>query len=396
MKILGKVAHVILPFGIPIAWKQLTADYKRLFTAIVGVAFGIMLMLFQMGLYNAINAMVVLPHAALRGDLFLTSIDWEFLGSNRGFTRRRLSQAMALPEIVSAAPLYVGYVDWTNPETRKSKVALTLAFDPSQNPFNPGAITDQLEKLRDPEAVLFDVLSQADYGRIALLLRLGNGAAAADISRKHAVVKGLFPMGATLSASANLVMSDEAWFRYRSDLPRNMANVGVMALRPGADPETTAAKLRTLLPNDVRVVTRDVFIAEEQRYWNDRTPVGFVVGAGMIVGMLVGAIVVYQILHSDVDDHLKEYATLKAIGLGNSFFTFLVLQEALILVALGTVPALLLTGLLNYYARTSGNLRAYLEPLQVSWVILAVSATALIAGYLATQKLRSADPASVF
>jgi putative ABC transport system permease protein len=116
----------------------------------------------------------------------------------------------------------------------------------------------------------------------------------------------------------------------------------------------------------------------------------------MIVGMLVGAIVVYQILHSDVNDHLKEYATLKAIGLGSSFFTVLVLEEALILVALGTAPALLLTGLLNYYARTYGNLRAYLEPLQVSWVLLAVSATALIAGYLATRKLRTADPASVF
>src|SRR5215212_4784879 len=173
MKVFRKAANLVLPLGIPIAWKQLTADRKRLSTAIVGVAFGIMLMLFQMGLYNAINAMVVLPHTALRGDLYLTSRDWEYLGSNRGFTRRPLSQAEALPEIAFAAPLYVGYIDWTNPATRKSKVALTLAFDPSRNPFKPGAITDQVEKLRDPEAVLFDVLSQADYGRVADLLRLG-------------------------------------------------------------------------------------------------------------------------------------------------------------------------------------------------------------------------------
>lgn len=396
MSILRKASNVILPLGIPIAWKQLTADHKRLATAIVGVAFGIMLMLFQMGLYNAINAMVVLPHTALRGDLFMTSRDWEYLGSNRGFTRRRLSQAEALPEVAFAAPLYVGYVDWTNPETRKSKVALTLAFDPSQNPFNPGPITDQVEKLRNPEAVLFDVLSQADYGRVAELFRLGNGTVATDISRKHTVVKGLFHMGATLSASGNVVMSGEAWFRYRPSLPRHMANVGVIGLRPGADPESAAAKLAALLPNDVRVVTRNVFISEEQHYWNDRTPVGFVVGAGMIVGMLVGAIVVYQILHSDVNDHLKEYATLKAIGLGNSFFIVLVLEEALILVGLAAVPAVFLTVALNYYARTAGNLPAYLEPRQVSWVLLAVSATALMAGYLATRKLRTADPASVF
>jgi putative ABC transport system permease protein len=395
MNLFRKAANLILPLGIPIAWKQLSADPKRLATAIVGVAFGVMLMLFQMGLYNAINAMVVTPHAALRGDLYLTSRDWEYLGSNHGFTRRRLAQAEALPEVAFAAPLYVGYVDWTNPLTRKTKVALTLAFDPSQNPFKPGAITDQVDKLHDPEAVLFDVLSQADYGPMAEFLR-SNKTVDADIMRKRTVVKGLFPMGATLAASGNLVMGDEAWFRYRSDLPRHMANVGVIALRPGADPDATAAKLSTLLPNDVRIVTRDVFIEEEQRYWNDRTPVGFVVGAGMMVGMLVGAIVVYQILHSDVNDHLKEYATLKAIGLGNSFFIFLVLEEAVILVALGAVPALLLTGLLNHYARTAGNLPAYLEPLQVSYVLLAAATTALAAGYLATRKLRSADPASVF
>ncbi len=101
-------------------------------------------------------------------------------------------------------------------------------------------------------------------------------------------------------------MSDEAWFRYRTDLPRNMANVGVINLRAGANAESTAARLRLLLPNDVRVVTREAFISDEQAYWDKRTPVGFVVGAGAVVGMLVGAIVVYQILYSgDADDHLE-------------------------------------------------------------------------------------------
>jgi putative ABC transport system permease protein len=151
-----------------------------------------------------------------------------------------------------------------------------------------------------------------------------------------------------------------------------------------------------LLPPDVRVLTRQTFIAEEQRYWNRRTPVGFVVGAGMLVGMLVGAIVVYQILYSDVNDHLKEYATLKAIGFEDRFFTILVMEEALILVLLGIAPALAMTETLNHFARVTVNLRAYIDPTQVTLVMLAVIFSCLLAGRLATTRLRTADPASVF
>jgi putative ABC transport system permease protein len=395
INLLRAAGNTIAPLGIPLAWKQLAADPKRLVTAVIGVAFGITLMLFQLGLYNAINAMVVLPHAQLRGDLYLTSLDWESFGSNRGFTRRRLSQARALPEVESVTPLYIGFVYWTNPETGLSKVALTLAFDPSENPFKPGAVRDQSHKLQDPEAVLFDALSSSEYGRVPELLQ-ANPTLPVEIDKKHAMVKGLFTMGPTLAASANLVMSDEAWFRYRTDVPRNMANVGVINLRPGTNAASTAAELRLLLPKDVRVVTREAFIREEQAYWDKRTPVGFVVGAGMLVGMLVGAIVVYQILYSDVNDHLKEYATLKAIGMGDLFFTVLVLEEALLLVVMGAPPALALTALLNSSARSSVNLPAYVEPVQVLTVLLAVAVACLLAGQLATRKLRAADPASVF
>ena len=394
-KQLRTLRNLVAPVGIPLAWKQLASDRKRLVTAVVGVTFAIVLMLFQVGLYNAINLMVILPHQQLKGDLYLVSPDWDFFGSSRTFTRRRVQQIAALPEVQSATPLYMGYVLWTNPVSHKSKGALAIAFNPEESPFLPGVLRHQTELLRHPEAILFDRLSQSDYGPIEQLMA-AKPELEVDVEHKRAVVRGLYSMGPTLSASANLIMSDEAWFRYRPDMPRNMANLGVITLRPGADAEAVAARLRDTLPSDVRVVTRPDFAAAEQAYWNKRTPVGFVVGAGMLVGMLVGAIVVYQILYSDVNDHLREYATLKAMGIADSFFVLLVLQEALILVALGTLPALGLTELVNSFARNSVNLPAYIEPKQVITVLGGVALTSLMAGYLATRRLRAADPASVF
>ena len=65
-KQLRTLRNLVAPVGIPLAWKQLASDRKRLVTAVVGVTFAIVLMLFQVGLYNAINLMVILPHQQLK------------------------------------------------------------------------------------------------------------------------------------------------------------------------------------------------------------------------------------------------------------------------------------------------------------------------------------------
>lgn len=383
------------PLGIPLAWRQLAAEKKRLVAAVSGISFGLLLMLFQLGLYNGILAMVVLPHTNLRGELVMASPNYEYFGSSLEFSRRRLYQARSLPEVESVAPLYLGFLRWWNPETGRTKMMFAIGINPDENPFIGSDIRSQISLIRDAESMLFDTTSQRDYGPIpALLARDGFVETHAESLRVR--VKGLFTLGHSLAASANVLMSDEAYFRLRPDKPRNMANVGMISLKPGADPAVAAAKLRAMLPDDVRILTRAEFIRGEQEYWARRTPIGFVSGAGMLVGMLVGAIVVYQILYTDVNDHLKEYATLKAIGFRDGFFARLVLQEALILVILGFLPAMALTLVMNDQARKAAQIPTSLSLVDVLTVFVAATGMCLFAGLLATRRLRSADPADVF
>ena len=383
------------PLGIPLAWRQLAAEKKRLVAASTGVTFGLILMLFQLGLYNGILAMVVQPHHSLRGELVMTSPNYEYFGSSLEFSRRRLYQARSLPEVESVAPLYLGFLRWWNPENGRIKMMFAMGINPDENPFLNADVRSQISAIRDPESLLFDSTSSSDYGPIAARLAR-DGPVETHAESKRVRVKGLFALGHSLAASANVLMSDEAYFRLRPDKPRNMINVGMIALKPGADPAAVANKLRAMLESDVRILTRQEFIEGEQAYWARRTPIGFVSGAGMLVGMLVGAIVVYQILYTDVNDHLKEYATLKAIGFRDGFFAGLVLQEACILVVLGFIPAMAFTLVLNDQARKVAQIPTALSLVDVLTVLVAATGMCLIAGLLATRRLRSADPADVF
>ena len=67
------------------------------------------------------------------------------------------------------------------------------------------------------------------------------------------------------------------------------------------------------------VLTQPHLVAHERDYWENATPIGFIFAFGSLMGLIVGMVIVYQILFSDIASHLKEYATLKAMGYSNFY-----------------------------------------------------------------------------
>ncbi len=117
---------------------------------------------------------------------------------------------------------------------------------------------------------------------------------------------------------------------------------------------------------------------------------------GAVMGFLVGVVIVYQVLHGDVSDHLPQYATLKAMGYSNGFLLATLAQESLILALLGYGPGLGLSMFL--YQKTA---QATALPLFMPWeravgVLLATIVMCLTSAAIASRKLLSADPAEIF
>jgi putative ABC transport system permease protein len=107
-------------------------------------------------------------------------------------------------------------------------------------------------------------------------------------------------------------------------------------------------------------------------------------------------VIVYQILFSDVASHLKEYATLKAMGYSGFYLARVVLGAALILAVAGFLPGLALSTFLYDVVGGATFLPLRMEPALALTVFAMIFSMCAVAGLLAVRKLRDANPADMF
>jgi putative ABC transport system permease protein len=144
------------------------------------------------------------------------------------------------------------------------------------------------------------------------------------------------------------------------------------------------------------VLTRQGYVDFELADIQSNSPIGFVFGLGTAMGFIVGTVIVYQVLSTDVNSHLAEYATFKAMGYRNSYLLGVIFEEALILSLLGFVPGLLIS-LAAYQLTAAATALPLLMP--TSRVILVFLLTVVMcnaSGAIATRRLQAADPADIF
>jgi putative ABC transport system permease protein len=238
-------------------------------------------------------------------------------------------------------------------------------------------------------------MARPEFGPVAEALAAGE-VLTTEVNDREIDVVGTFEMGTSFGIDGTIIMSDDNWLRLFPERPRNDIQLGLIRLVDGADADAVRDRLQTYLPQDVLVMTKQDFIDRETAYWASATPVGYVFAFGAIMGFVVGAIIVYQILFADVSEHLNEYATLRAVGYSNAFVSGIVLQEAIILAVLGFIPGLLVVHYLYGAAADATNL-----PIHLTWdrtvrVFLLTLGMCAISALLAVRKVRRLDPAEVF
>ncbi len=378
-----------------LGWLQLKKEKVRFTVAVLGVGFAVALILMQIGFREAMFDSGVRMHRSWVFDLVLISPETVSVIGSKSFTSRRLYQALSLEDVESVQAVYLQHGLWKDIETGDTRDLFVMGFDPAVSIFNIPEIGDQLDKLKMEDYVLFDSRARPEFGPVQERLA-EQGVHKVEINGHESEVRGLFPLGPSFGINGTVIAGSDNFLRIFPGRARGVIDVGLLRLRDGADLEAAKTLLRGYLPPDVRVYDRKEFIDKEINYWTSNTPIGYVFGFGILIGLVVGCIIVYQILFADVSDHLPEYATLKAMGYSNFFLSTVVIQQAVVLAVIGFVPGFILSTYLYGLASEALMIELVMNGSRAVTVLGVTLGMCVFSALLALRKIRSAEPASIF
>ena len=381
--------------GIPLASLMLVRQPVRLAVALAGISFAGILMFMQLGFRDGLFDASVTVHRLFDADIVLISPRSTSSVSMAGFPRRRLVQAMALPEVEGITPVHWNLLLWRNPKTRGTRSILALGFEPGDPLFVDPTLAPKAQVLTQKGRVLFDEKSRPEFGPVAEWFRDGR-TVESEISGKRVRVAGLIELGSSFGADGNLLTSSETFLELLPNTPPGSIEVGLVRLQQGTDAEAVVEKLNALLPEDVTVLTKQGFIDFEQNYWRTSTSIGFIFTLGAAMGFVVGCVIVYQVLYSDVSDHLPEYATLMAMGYKLRTLLGVVVREGLLLALFGYLPAYAAGQGLYLLVRSATALPVAMDFSRAITVFSMILVMCMASAGLAMRRLVDADPAEIF
>jgi putative ABC transport system permease protein len=386
---------------VPLAWLQLRSERGRLVAGLAGISFAIILMFMQLGIQAALFDSAVQIHRSLNADVVLISPRSTSLIAMKRFSQRRLYQALAYPGVKFVCPLYLGFAQWQNPaRPRYWRNIHLIGFDIRYPVFKLPEIIENYKLLSYPNVVFFDAASRPEYGAIKdwflsgkpITTEIDNLATGS----RSVSVRNMFTLGTSFGIDGNIITSHLNFLRIFPQRPTGLIDVGLIKLKDGVNANNFAQTLRANIPNDVDVLTMQEWIEFEKNYWKTSTAIGFIFALGVGMGLIVGIVIVYQILYTNITQHLPEYATLMAMGYRNSYFVWLILRQSLFLAVMGYIPGLLIALGLYYITKQATLLPVYMTVQRCLFLFFLTLFMCFFSGIMATRKLRKADPVDIF
>lgn len=381
----------------PLAWLIMSHNKLRAIVATAGVAFAIILLFMQLGFLGAVESTATLIYDELDFDVLVRSKRYLHFANSDSFPKSRLRLAASLPEVQCATPFYVELNQWRNPQDGTKRGILMIGADPNDQVFQSPELQQSLARLVAPEFLLIDRQSRREFGP-ANGRRFGDldVGVQTELAEQAVRIVGCFSLGSGLAANGSVILSDRGFARTLPGRTTDDVSLGLIKVGDNAHAEAVAAKLRRILPPDVEVLTRVQVADYEVNRWVNETQIGVIFQLGVLVSLIVGAAIVYQVLSSDVARHLSEYATLKAMGYRNFYLVRVVFRQALILAAAGFGLAVVLSEGLYRFTTKVANVPIEMN-MQRSAAVFGLSVgMCLVSSLIAIRRLRKAEPAALF
>lgn len=385
------MSHRVASAGVgclQLAWANSAQHPARTLTALLGTALAIFLLLLQLEFLNAVRDKAVALYDLFDFDLAVVSRFYQLVYGAPPFDAVRLAQVRVDPAVADVFALNIRITDWESAETGAGSSLILIGVDDKPGFVRHPAVRRALSALREPGTVLVDGFAHDDYGSLV------DGSKARIGDREQTVI-GRFPLGLFFYADGSAIVAN-THFPGLANRDRRNTSVGLVRLAAGADPAAAGARLAAALPDDVLVYTRAALIDQEQRYFVSVKPAGVMLYAGMVIAFVVGAVILYQVLATEVSLRMGEYATMKAMGFGPGFIYGVAMVQGAMYAVVGFVIAAAAARVAFAEIRNLVPLPMALDAPLAGTVLAAAVAMCATAGYLALRRLKRADPAALF
>jgi putative ABC transport system permease protein len=368
-----------------IALKTLVADRGKLFTALLGVVFSIVLVSVQGGLFVGLMSKAGLLVDRGEADVWVGHKKIHNVDLPSDVPRRWIHEVRAVPGVRRAEPYLIGVSEIRLP-SGGFEYCVVVGVEPKNLLGNAWSLVEGTpQSILATDGIFVDKCEQdkLENPRLGDLLEIGG--------RRAKIV------GKTRGITGFLVMPyifttiDRAT-EYLHKPPQDCSYY-LVQLDPGADPAAVCAAIQKTVPG-LDAYPRDVYSGITVNYWITRTGLGISFGAATLLGLFVGLVMVAQTLYALVLDRLAEFGTLKAIGATERQAFSILFIQALSMASAGSLVGLAIV------AGVQRGFHSPKAPIIIPWWLslgscLLVVVICLVAAVLPYARIRRLDPLMV-
>lgn len=360
----------------------------RLVAALAGVAVALFLLTLQISVLDAARAKVTMLYDDFKFDLAAVPDTYQFLLNFETIDRVVLNQALATGDVAQSFGLNVDVVHWMQWPSKKIAYLFLIGLDDPRTFVRDPLIRQGMNSLVSSHSLLMDAWSEPDIGPLAI-------GTTAKIGDEQVAIAGHFKLGLFFYGEGSAVVKN-------TDFPRlaqrdsSKVSIGLFQLRPGVSPQKAKKDLVAIVPEHTLVFTRDELLQQERDYFLTVRPVGIMIYISMLIACLVGAVIIVQVLSTEVANRMKEYAVLKAMGSSPAFVYGIGVAQAVLLGFGGLLPALGAGALVLWFIEVRTHLETVPGPLLLGELAAITLLAALCAAAFVLGRVQRADPAALY
>lgn len=375
-----------------LALATLIYEWRRYLAAIIALAFSGLLVLAQVGLFAGIVKAVTASIERSRADIMILAPKSESLvNSSNGLPVRIKPLIYLNPDVVEVGTLEGNGGQWVNtPKPGDKQITTYVGINVVDT--RPGAVTlptDYPEAIRlaltEPGAVVVDRSALPRLG-----VKVGDKA---SLNGHTVYLRGLLTNYPNIN-NVDVVMSRDTLRRLGMGDSGPRSGPLMVRLRDAARAEIVRDQLNTVAHGAYRAWTREELAKANESTIMKEQIIGILLGFSVLLGGGIGIGITSMTLRGAILANIKEFASLRALGVSMGSLRMIVLELSLWVGVAGIFATGIFTFLVSLLAGAAGLPMVFRPPVVIEVVVM-LMVVAAMSGLISLGVLSRSQPADL-